>query len=170
MSFNTSSDTTVLLKRQNRSSVPKLFCATVLLITILGVVGSALPVFFPDSHLERAVREAIGKETDKLTSSDLDGLIELTAIGQGISNLSGLEHCTSLVLLNLGENYIENLSPLAGLTGLKTLILRSNEIANISSLAGLTDLVTLDLDFNLRFPVVLPQGFLMALLTLAVVL
>ncbi|MCK4681498.1 hypothetical protein KAT59_00545, partial [Candidatus Bipolaricaulota bacterium] len=96
--------------------MPKLFCAAVLLITILGFAGSASPVFFPDSQLERAVREAIGKETDKLTSSDLDGLTELTAIGQGISNLSGLEDCTSLVLLDLGENYIENLSPLARLT------------------------------------------------------
>jgi len=42
-------------------SVPKLFCAAVLLITVLGVVGSASPVFFPDSQLEKAVRETIGK-------------------------------------------------------------------------------------------------------------
>ncbi|MCC8156508.1 MAG: leucine-rich repeat domain-containing protein [Oscillospiraceae bacterium] len=53
---------------------------------------------------------------------------EILASGQGITDLSGLEQFTSLVLLDLDDNSISDLSPLYGLTNLKTLYIRGNNV------------------------------------------
>jgi internalin A len=112
--------------------------------------GAADPVIviFPDANLEAAIREAIGKPTGDIYQSDLDAMTSLVADGRGISNLSGLEHCTSLTQLDLSWNQVADLTPIAGLTGLTSLELDYNEIGDASPLVGLTGLEWLSLDDN----------------------
>jgi internalin A len=116
-----------------------------------------------DANLTAVIRQALDKPEGDLTRNDLATLEKLVANGQGISDLSGLEHATSLLHLDLGTNPISDLSPLskltkltflelgscriisditplAGLKNLKQLGLWSNDITDISALEGLTNL------------------------------
>ena len=109
---------------------------------------SAGQVIFPDSNLEVAVREALKIPRNPIYESDVLSLTALTAHERSISALTGLEYCTNLVLLDLGENNINDISPLAGLTKVEFLILRGNDISDISALAGLNNLEILLLQQN----------------------
>lgn len=66
----------------------------------------------------------------------------------GITDLTGLEACTSLVYLNLVSNQITDLTPLSGLSNLNYLMLGRNQITNITALTGLTNLQYLDIGMN----------------------
>jgi len=105
-------------------------------------------VTFADSNLEASVREAIGKPTGPIYPSDLDGLTSLYVQEKNITDLTGLECCTSLKELNLYNNQISDISPLASLTSLTSLTLKSNQISDISPLASLTSLTRLALCWN----------------------
>jgi len=98
---------------------------------------------FPDANLEVAIREAINKPEGPIYTSDLEPLTELDARGKGISDLTGLEYCISLRLIDLGGNNISDISALAGLTNLDWLALKNNNISDISPLAGLSRLQNL---------------------------
>ena len=125
-----------------------------LLVTFIpfSAVRADLPsdhvVNFADPNLEAAIRDAIGKPTGDILQSDLDTLLTLDASTRGITNLTGIEHCTSLIILSLHTNQIGNISPLAGLTSLTELVLRNNQISNVSPLASLANLTHLRLDNN----------------------
>jgi internalin A len=104
-------------------------------------------VVFPDPTLDAAIRAAIGKTTgDIIYQSDLDNLTTLNATN--VSDIWGLEHCTSLTHLDLSDGRISDFSSLAGLTNLTYLYLGINQISDISSLTGLTNLTHLDLNRN----------------------
>lgn len=103
---------------------------------------------FPDPNLEAAVRETINKLEGPIYISDLEPITTLTAREKGISNLTGLEYCVNLQLLELRDNNISNISPLAGLINLRELGLWGNNISDISPLAGLTKLEILHLHHN----------------------
>jgi len=105
-------------------------------------------VTFPDPNLEAAIRQAIGKPTGPIYPSDLEGLTSIYRPLSGITDLKGLECCTSLTGLDLGWNQISDISPLANLTSLTELGLDSNQISDISPLANLTHLTSLHLDSN----------------------
>lgn len=91
-------------------------------------------VIFPDSNLEASVREAINIPNRSIYRPDLASLTALTAHKRGISDLTGLEYCINLVLLDLGENNINDISALAGIPNLEFLILSGNNISDISAL------------------------------------
>jgi len=110
--------------------------------------GEEEAVYFPDPNLEAVIREATGKATGPIYPSDLEGLTSLHADQRNISELTGLEHCTSLTDLYLWVNQISDISPLSNLTNLTLLDLHSNQISDISPLANLTNLTLLDLDDN----------------------
>jgi len=103
-------------------------------------------VTFPDLNLEAAIREAIGKPEGDIYQSDLIGLTELSASSKNISDLTGLEHCTDLIDLRLGQNKISDLSPLSNLTNLTQLHLMQNQISGISPLSNLSNLTHLYLN------------------------
>jgi len=105
-------------------------------------------VTFPDSDLEAAIREAIGKPTGDIYPSDLAGLTSLDASKRNIADLTGLEQCTSLIMLNLNTNQISEITPLANLTNLTTLWLGGNQISDIQALVNLTNLTHLYLHCN----------------------
>ena len=105
------------------------------------------PVTFGDANLKAAVEAKLGK-TDP-TPTDMLGLTSLSATGQGIVSLTGLEYATNLVYLDIPRNAISDISPLAGLINLEKLYLDDNhQISDISALSGLTALVELELDYN----------------------
>ncbi len=106
------------------------------------------PVTFPDPNLETAIRRALNKLEGAIYTSDLESLTELDAQRRGITDLTGLEYCTSLTYFSLQKNEISDISPLAGLTNLQSLDLGLNQISDISPLAGLTNLRELGLGGN----------------------
>ena len=124
---------------------------SVLLTIVLGSVASAQPVHMPDPNLRAAVREALDiadLPEVKLDASVLRRLKDLNAGDRGISDLTGLEHATSLTLLLLHNNDISDLRPLTPLVNLTSIRLHDNQINDISPLANLTKLTTLLLDRN----------------------
>ena len=105
-------------------------------------------VTFADPSLEAAIREAIYIPERPLYPSDLKGLTSLHAYHKNISDLTGLEYCTSLTALDLRWNQISDISPLANLTSLTFINFWENQISNISPLANLTNLTELYLLHN----------------------
>ena len=110
--------------------------------------ASAQVVNFPDFNLELAIRDAIGKPTEDILQSDLDGLSYLYVQQRDIVDLTGLEHCTSLIGLGLSENLIMNIYPIQGLTNLRNLYLDNNLIGDPFPLAGLFGLEQLWIGAN----------------------
>ena len=116
------------------------------------------PSFIADRNLERAVRTALGTiRVGRLVPSNVDGLEELDARGFGIVSLEGIEYCTGLKKLRLGnsvrplwgkDNRIVDISPLAALVDLEELYLDENRIVDISPLTELVNLKTLSLSWN----------------------
>ena len=104
-----------------------------------------LEVIFTDPNLEAVIREAVGKPTGDIYPSDLEGLTSLDARERNITDLAGLERCTSLTYLSLEGNQISDISPLANLTSLTGLGLSGYQIADISPLVDLTRLTWLSL-------------------------
>lgn len=105
-----------------------LHCVCVTLLAVASFAGAQV-VEFPDANLEAVIREAISKPTGDILRSDLvgAGFDQLFAESRGISNLTGLEHCTDLYVLYLFDNNISDISVLASLTKLAQLHLGSWE-------------------------------------------
>jgi len=117
------------------------------------VIGCAAPapetVIFSDENLEKVIRDALDKPTGEATTPvELAKLKELTANKKDITDLSGIEYCTNLVLLSLEGNQVSDISPLASLSNLKYLSLGSNQISDISPLNSLSSLASLRLRIN----------------------
>ena len=122
-------------------------------------------VNFPDPNLESAIRTAIGKPTGDIYESDLAGLTQLVASMLGISELTGIEHCTHLRTVYMPFNQISDLAPLSGLTSLTYIELRQNQISDLSPLSALTALEVLYMQLN-RISDLTPLSGLAALSTL----
>jgi hypothetical protein len=106
-------------------------------------------IIFPDPNLEAVVRAAIDKSDGPIYVADLEQIkVPLNAAGNDIEDLTGLEYCTNLQYLALGNNQITDVSPLARLTNLETLGLEDNQITDVSPLERLTNLQSLYLENN----------------------
>ena len=106
-------------------------------------------VNIPDRNLRAKIEKALGKAYGAtITTAGMATLTWLDAGEASISNLTGLEHATSLRSLYLDGNSISDLSPLAGLTSLDWLFLHYNNISDLSPLTGLTNLDWLFLNNN----------------------
>ena len=125
---------------------------SLLLTILLGGVAFAQVVEMPDPNLRAAVREALDiadRPEVKLDAAVLRRhLTGLDAGGRGISDLTGLEHATSLTTLFLHNNDISDLRALTPLVNLTFIRLHGNQIKDISPLSNLTELTTLPLDSN----------------------
>ena len=111
--------------------------------------GDPTIAWMPDLKLHAAVRSVLSlMPSETLTQEALQGLTQLAVREAQINNLTGLEHATQLLTLNLNSNQITDITPLEGLTQLTELYLSYNEISDITPLSGLTHLTTLRLDFN----------------------
>ncbi len=106
---------------------------------------------FPDPALEKAVRRQVfakRENSEPLTAADVADIAIIEGRGLGIRDLTGLEHCRKVALINLAENQITDLKPLAGLPRLQSLDLSKNQIKSLAPLATNTVLQYLDLSFN----------------------
>jgi hypothetical protein len=105
-------------------------------------------VSIPDSNLDSVIRAAINKPTEPIHPSDLESITTLVAQGKNISDLTGIEHCVNLKVLQIYGNVISDITPLRQLTGLRELYIYQNNITDVSPLAGLVELEQLWLGRN----------------------
>ncbi len=112
---------------------------------------------FPDKNLEAAVRKYVFEKRDNeepLTEDDVRDISTIEHKGlklkdeQKIKDLSGLEYCKSLALLDLEGHEISDVSPLKGLERLQSLNLAGNNIKDIAPLASVPALQYLQLEDN----------------------
>lgn len=99
------------------------------------------PVYVNDAHLNAAIRNALpvkhGPEP-LLYDLELESLTDLDASGILVADLSGLEHATALISLDLSDNQIEDLSPLVwrlndtGWPAGSTVILSNNPLSALA--------------------------------------
>lgn len=86
-------------------------------------------VFMPDRNLRMAVNAALDRNAmDSLDRGELARLTTLTAVGKGISDLSGLEWAVNLKSADLRNNNIASTAPIDGLTQLTSLLLSGNPV------------------------------------------
>ena len=137
------------MQKQKTYTVFVIFALT---LTVLCAGTHAQPVDFPDPNLRAAILGAldiVDRPDVMLDAPVLRFLLkDLNAGGRDISDLTGLEHATSLTLLLLHNNAISDLRPLTPLVNLTSVRLLSNQINDISPLADLTELTTLLLGDN----------------------
>jgi hypothetical protein len=105
-------------------------------------------VTFADTAFERVIRFYVNKPTGDILRSDMLAFEKISAGGQHISDLTGIEHCQNLTALLLWNNHVTDLTPLAGLTGLRVLNVGYNGLSDIAPLASLVHLDTLQLASN----------------------
>ena len=128
-------------------------------ITVQNSLAENIVVNFPDSNLNKVIRDTIDKPYGDIYKSDVEKIEsieyfiypaddEVVPDKFIIFDLSGMENLTNLEVLNLAGNSISDVSPLKGLTNLGELSLWQNNISNISPLKGLTNLNRLDLSHN----------------------
>ena len=133
----------------------KSICFVVFCISLIGCFSASTlntqkkVVHIPDPNLRMAVENRLGKSAGTpITSTEMARLSQLHASKRRINNLTGLEHATNLVMLDLCDNVISDISVLEGLTKLTWLKLNHNTISGISVLEGLTKLRWLSLSHN----------------------
>jgi len=97
----------------------------------------------PDSGLDAALKTATSK--DSYNCADLEGLTVLFAIGQGISNLEGLQYAKNLQVLNLTDNALATIPQaiISELSNLTQLQLQSNQLTTLSA-GSFTNLTKLE--------------------------
>src|SRR6185369_16648734 len=121
----------------------------------------AQEVAVPDPALNASIREALNKPLGPLTSQDLLGLTNFSAISRGITNLQGLAGARNLKRLLLDDNRITDLSVpnvLANMSDLEFLDLNENRVKDLAVPPGLTNLNVLRLEFNALTNLTLSAG------------
>ncbi len=106
---------------------------------------------FPDKALEAAVRQEVFAKRyneEPITVEDVKNISEVKAIGKGVENLEGLQHCVALQMVNFRNNKISNLGPMKDLKMLQQNFLNENAIESIEPLSGLTNVQYLELSKN----------------------
>lgn len=113
---------------------------------------------FPDKNLETVVRREVFEKrynVAPITAADVEKIsrvvvrdIPKTLLTGKIKDLSGLEHCKSVMEIDLKGQEITDLSPLADLTRIQSLDLADNKISDIKPLAKLKNLQYLELSNN----------------------
>jgi internalin A len=106
---------------------------------------------FPDSALEAAVRRNVfakRENQEPLAEQDVQNISTIEAHSAGIKDLTGLEKCTALALLDVAKNQVTNLAPIKGLARLQSLTLTGNQVADISPLSECKALQYIELTGN----------------------
>ena len=88
------------------------------------------------------------KEGDEISMDDLKNVWSLDAVGKGIRDLTGLEHCLNLGDAKLAGNEIIDVTPLGSCQSLQLLDLADNQVKDPSTLGKLKKLQYLNLENN----------------------
>ncbi len=103
-------------------------------------------VNIPDPVLEAAIRDKLGIPEGPISASDMERLVRLRLqMGPSVGSLSGIEHATNLIWIQIPTSSISDLSPLRSLSQLQELYIDARGISDISPLADLTKLTKLSL-------------------------
>ena len=116
----------------------------------------------PDANLKAALNEKLTEVQGKHREPDwniwVSELNRLTGTlnfnNKNIYDLNGLENCTNIEILNLGnygkenKSTIKNVEPLKSLANLKELSLYANNVKDITSLSNLVNLTYLNISNN----------------------
>ena len=133
--------------------VPALELKGVLIYKDDTAVCQQIRVNIPDPALKLQLRWALDLRDEGvhpyIYDTDLARLQFFIANDTEISDLTGLEYCVNLELLNLEGNEISDVTPIANLSHLNTLFLGGNNIEDITPLAELYGLTELGLQANL---------------------
>jgi len=116
----------------------------------------------PDKKLEAIVRRYVfakRNNEEPLTEEDLKTISTIQGNAEGVASLAGLEHCHSLLLLDLQGGEIADLKPLAELTDIQSLTLASNKISDLKPLEKLTALQYLHVANNQVADLAVVAGF-----------
>lgn len=114
-------------------------------IDITDLLPAPKVVSIPDPKLALAVRETLDlAPDDTITQIVMRRLINFTATGRQITDLTGLESAHNIRDLWLDNNQIRDLTPLSGLTELSRLELSENPLRDITPLATLKNLSRLE--------------------------
>ena len=136
------------MKGQRNVVLAAMILAGVAVLAFGGAAGGE-EVHFPDADLEAAVRERLEiPPPTPITDVDMLQMPWLSASGDSIGVLTGLEYATNLEDLRLSSNEISDLWPISQLPALATLYVWDNEISDLSPLAGLLSLGDLWLQRN----------------------
>ena len=109
-------------------------CRTVLIVffilTFTVPFALAQVVDIPDANLRTRIEEFLNKNSgDAITVADMQTLTLFSAGNADIRDLTGLEHATNLIWLELDNNAISDLAPLIPLTQLAGLYLDNNPLS-----------------------------------------
>ena len=139
----------------------KVFCLCFgMMIVMLGIwveIGIAQSTWMPDANLREEVLaqlkalNIVDSTATTFTQANLGhaDFTSLAAAGEGIVDLTGLEHATNLTKLVLSNNKItKGISKVSALTSLTDLSLSKTGISDISVVSSLTSLTTLRLIGN----------------------
>lgn len=134
-----------------RMTTGKLLGWTGLFVCLISIHSAEGAGPIPDKGLEAAVRQQVFEKrdkTDELTEEDLKKVFILEGKNKGIKDLTGLEKCPNLALINLAGNEIEKVEPLKDLKNLQSLDLSKNKIVDIAPLASIKALQYVELSDN----------------------
>ncbi len=79
------------------------------------VGNPAQTVAFSDPHLQAAVQSALGLSSGPITVAEMLTLTNLTASGDHLQVITGLQYATNLASLDISQNDLADLSPLTRL-------------------------------------------------------
>lgn len=95
------------------------------------------PVDIPDPNLRKAINRHLGRKINTpitpKTFEKMEG-DSLDFSSQGITNLTGLENLSSIVGIDLSDNYIQDLTPLTEIQNLGYVNISYNHLGSIASL------------------------------------
>ncbi|MCB1062245.1 MAG: leucine-rich repeat domain-containing protein [Verrucomicrobiae bacterium] len=106
---------------------------------------------FPDKNLEKAVRQQVYAKRnteDPIVAEDVKNISTVRGKGLGIKDLTGLEHCTALMSIDLSDNAITSIAQLKGLNRLQQIILNHNQIADLTPIADIIAIQYLGIEGN----------------------
>lgn len=101
-----------------------------------------------DPAVEKAVREAVGKEQGTLMLSDVIRLKRLDLSALDIKSIEDLEELSHLEFLDLSLTSITDLTPISSLKDLKELWCQYGDISDLTPLEGMEKLTRIHLDHN----------------------
>lgn len=105
----------------------------------------------PDKNLETVVRREVFDKrynTEPLTAEDVKNISQVVGKGKGVKSLEGLQHCKSLMKIDLEKNEIVDLAPIKELKLLQSIDLSSNKIETLEPIAALIQSQYLQLSKN----------------------
>jgi len=129
------------------------FVCAVLTVSFLSQFASmaAAEGIFPDKNLEAVVRKYVFEKRNNQEPIVEDDVVNISTIvgkGKGIKDLTGLEKCRSLALLDLETNEIAKIDAIKDLKNIQSLNLAKNKISDIKPIAGLVKLQYVQLADN----------------------